>query len=339
MSRSHFYRTVQSLGGALVSGASVTVCEEGTTTPIAQTMYTTVAGADELSNPFLADGGVIDFYLDDAQDIALVITFGSSTLIVDYQPVLPPAEEIFTSGAPMTVTNGPSNGFLLIANDATHASWQDPSLAIPVRRNIAMPQPSLPVVLTPPYAGVQLVVWDGLDVNLNPMPDGFSHLVVLENGTSVVRGSLLTAGTILLSVDGPIDLVFQAINEAGVSGDLSDVTSFPAFNPPTGPPGPTGPANTLIIGTVTTGNPGSVAAADLTGVAPNQTLDLTIPKGDTSGVVVVNHDGDPNVARPVGAPITYWIGGVRPANAIANDLWFDGGRLFVLATDGVTWTR
>lgn len=39
--------------------------------------------------------------------------------------------------------------------------------------------------------------------------------------------------------------------------------------------------NTLTIGTVTTGDAGSQASATITGETPNQTLNLTIPKGDT----------------------------------------------------------
>lgn len=46
----------------------------------------------------------------------------------------------------------------------------------------------------------------------------------------------------------------------------------------TGATGPAGPANTLSIGTVTQG--GS-AAATITGTAPNQTLNLTLPQGPT----------------------------------------------------------
>lgn len=59
---------------------------------------------------------------------------------------------------------------------------------------------------------------------------------------------------------------------------------------PTGPQGeigPTGPAGadaeplTLTIGTVTTGAPGTDAAATITGTSPNYTLNLTIPQGPT----------------------------------------------------------
>lgn len=46
-----------------------------------------------------------------------------------------------------------------------------------------------------------------------------------------------------------------------------------------GATGPAGPANSLSIGTVTTGAAGSSASATITGTAPTQTLNLTIPQG------------------------------------------------------------
>ena len=53
-----------------------------------------------------------------------------------------------------------------------------------------------------------------------------------------------------------------------------------------GPVGPQGPAGadaepiTLTIGTVTTGAPGTDAAASITGTSPNFVLNLTIPQGE-----------------------------------------------------------
>ena len=47
---------------------------------------------------------------------------------------------------------------------------------------------------------------------------------------------------------------------------------------PTGSAGPAGPANSLSVGTVVGG---STATATITGSAPNQTLNLVLPKGDT----------------------------------------------------------
>ncbi|MBO0878935.1 MAG: hypothetical protein J2P17_00815, partial [Mycobacterium sp.] len=53
---------------------------------------------------------------------------------------------------------------------------------------------------------------------------------------------------------------------------------FAASGPvgPTGPTGATGPANTLTVGTVQTGSP---IAVTITGTAPNQVLNLTLPEG------------------------------------------------------------
>ena len=44
--------------------------------------------------------------------------------------------------------------------------------------------------------------------------------------------------------------------------------------------GPAGPANELSVGTVTTGAAGSSAVVAITGDAPAQTINFTIPKGD-----------------------------------------------------------
>jgi hypothetical protein len=48
----------------------------------------------------------------------------------------------------------------------------------------------------------------------------------------------------------------------------------------TGPVGPPGPPNTLTIGTVTASPPGDPADASITGTAPNQVLNLVLPRGD-----------------------------------------------------------
>jgi hypothetical protein len=60
-----------------------------------------------------------------------------------------------------------------------------------------------------------------------------------------------------------------------------------------GKPGVPGPANVLNIGTVTTGTAGSSASASITGTAPAQTLNLTLPAGVP---------GPPGVPGPQGVP-------------------------------------
>ena len=61
----------------------------------------------------------------------------------------------------------------------------------------------------------------------------------------------------------------------------------------TGATGATGPANTLKIGTVTSG---SEAGATIAGTAPDQTLDLVLPKGDKGAT---GEKGNPGVDGPV----------------------------------------
>ena len=73
------------------------------------------------------------------------------------------------------------------------------------------------------------------------------------------------------------------IKNSDTSGDWSEPIPFQGpqgEKGEKGDTGATGPANTLSIGTVTTGEPGTAAAATITGEAPAQTLNLTIPRGD-----------------------------------------------------------
>lgn len=70
-----------------------------------------------------------------------------------------------------------------------------------------------------------------------------------------------------------------------------------------GEKGDKGDTNSLSIGTVTTGEAGSQASATITGDAPNQTLNLTIPKGDkgdTGETGATGPKGDPGIETLVG---------------------------------------
>lgn len=78
----------------------------------------------------------------------------------------------------------------------------------------------------------------------------------------------------------------------------------------TGPTGPAGPANSLAIGTVTGG--GS-AAATITGAAPNQTLNLTLPQGATGPTGPSGYD-----TAPIGSVISYTGTTVPSSWALAN---------------------
>lgn len=63
-------------------------------------------------------------------------------------------------------------------------------------------------------------------------------------------------------------------------------------------------APTIQIGTVTTGEAGSQAAAEITGSDGNYTLNLTIPKGDKGNTGADGADGEDGATGPAGAKIT-----------------------------------
>jgi hypothetical protein len=79
----------------------------------------------------------------------------------------------------------------------------------------------------------------------------------------------LNTNAVEVGVPSPqtVNVVVPTIGPQGEKGDQGDV-------------GNAGPANSLAIGTVSTGAAGSNASATITGAAPNQTLDLSIPRGD-----------------------------------------------------------
>lgn len=78
-----------------------------------------------------------------------------------------------------------------------------------------------------------------------------------------------------------------------------------------GDKGDTGPANTLSIGTVAKG---ADAAATITGTAPNQTLNLTLPKGDKGDTGEKGEKGDTGSTGPAN---TLSIGAVESGSTAA----------------------
>ena len=88
-----------------------------------------------------------------------------------------------------------------------------------------------------------------------------------------------TTGSLSISVDTISGSGTYALWTVALTGSVgpTGATGATGATGPTGPTGATGPANTLSIGTVSEG----AAAATITGTAPNQTLNLTVPKGNT----------------------------------------------------------
>lgn len=72
--RAHFRETIIDQFGNALSGATVTVYNEGTTTPISVIMYGTDATGVILANPLTSNAdGVVEFYIDTPQDVDLKI--------------------------------------------------------------------------------------------------------------------------------------------------------------------------------------------------------------------------------------------------------------------------
>lgn len=111
-----------------------------------------------------------------------------------------------------------------------------------------------------------------------------------------------------VSNDADVYIVQDGVSARGKGAQLRGLT------------GATGPANTLTIGTVTTGFPGSSASATVTGTAPNQVLNLTIPQGVSGGQGIPGLTGATGQTGATGPANTLTIGTIatsQPGDAAA----------------------
>lgn len=82
--------------------------------------------------------------------------------------------------------------------------------------------------------------------------------------------------------------------------------------------------DTVLVEAVTdTAPPGTVVLPEVVvdGVQGPPGVDGTQGPMGPSGLQVVHHGADPNVARPAGIPVVYWLGTAAPVNAVASDFW------------------
>ena len=105
------------------------------------------------------------------------------------------------------------------------------------------------------------IVYQCQGVQGPPGPPGAATIEVgtTTTGEAGTEASVVNSGT-------SENVILDFVIPQGVQGE-------------TGPQGADGITPTLAIGTVTTGAPGSEAAASITGEAPNYVLNLTIPQG------------------------------------------------------------
>lgn len=116
-----------------------------------------------------------------------------------------------------------------------------------------------------------------------------------------------TTGSLSISVDTISGSGTYAVWTGALTGSVgpTGATGATGATGSTGATGATGPANTLSIGTVSEG----AAAATITGTAPNQTLNLVVPKGNT---------GSTGATGPAGPANSLSIGTVTEGAAAAT---------------------
>lgn len=107
------------------------------------------------------------------------------------------------------------------------------------------------------------------------------------SGVGAPSAGLGSDGSVYFRQDAP-----QYYAKVGGSwGSPISLTGPTGATGPTGPTGSTGPSTTIAIGTVTTGTAGSSASASMGGTAPSQTLNLTIPRGNTGATGATGAQG------------------------------------------------
>jgi hypothetical protein len=149
------------------------------------------------------------------------------------------------------------------------------------------PQQVLSLVLPQGDRGIQGIQGPKGDQGI-PGPQGVQGIQGIQGpvgvtGTAGKDGAGVTvAGSVAAYANLPTGLTSADAGKAWlVTADgklyVWSGSAFPANGNGANFVGPAGPANTLTMGTVTTGASGSAASATITGTAPNQVLNLTVP--------------------------------------------------------------
>lgn len=137
MARAHVNRPITDTEGNVLYGASVTVRESGLSVPIAQTLFASASGTGTLSNPFVADRGVVEFWLETPQRVSALVQLDGHDDILAYLDAAPPPEETARTDSPLQIVGAPTPGQVLLAGSTLgQAQWGAPpsssGLTLPV---------------------------------------------------------------------------------------------------------------------------------------------------------------------------------------------------------------
>lgn len=125
MARAHLFRPVTDEEGNLLYGAQVTVRREDVNAPLDQDIFAGPVSVEPMTNPFVIHGGYIDIWLDEPQRVNFLIESPPRAPISIFLDVHPPANEVLRTVYPLTITNEPYNGAILVGTSAEEASFQD----------------------------------------------------------------------------------------------------------------------------------------------------------------------------------------------------------------------
>lgn len=137
MARAHVSRPITDTEGNVLYGASVTVRESGLSVPIAQTLFAAPSGTATLPNPYIADRGTVDFWLETPQRVSVLTQLEGHDDILAYLDASPPPEETARTDSPLQIVGSPTPGQVLLAGStAGQAQWGAPpsssGLTLPV---------------------------------------------------------------------------------------------------------------------------------------------------------------------------------------------------------------
>ncbi|GAA1978783.1 hypothetical protein [Kitasatospora viridis] len=125
--RAHVYQPITGTDGTLLYGAQVTVRESGLSVPLNQPMFTSLSGTDTLPNPFIADRGIIDFWVEAPQRVSILVqAAGHSDILVYLDATAAPETVVWTDSSLRIVGQALPGKMLLAGATPGQALWGDP---------------------------------------------------------------------------------------------------------------------------------------------------------------------------------------------------------------------
>lgn len=127
MARAHVMRPIIGENGDLLYGARVSVREAGQSVKIGQTLYAGPTGTEQLPNPHVTEQGVVDFWLEEAQRVSVLVQHDQHSDILVYLDAAPPPEETARSASPLLIAGEQVPGYVLLAGENPgEAVWGSP---------------------------------------------------------------------------------------------------------------------------------------------------------------------------------------------------------------------